>query len=256
MKVVILAGGFGTRISEYTDVIPKPMVPIGGKPIIWHIMNNFSSYGLNDFYLALGYKAEKIKEYFSNYHILNADFKVQLSSGDIDLINNVNLNWNVNLIDTGLSTMTGGRVKRIFNHLENEAFILTYGDALSNVDISKLLHFHKSHKKLVTVTAVRPSARFGELEIEDGCVTSFKEKPQTSQGWINGGFFVIEPEFIEYIGDDSTILEKSPLEKVAEAGELMAYQHDGFWHCMDTKRDQEKLQEIWDGGSIKWLPKK
>jgi len=255
MNVVILAGGFGTRISEYTGVIPKPMVPIGGKPIIWHIINNFASFGLNNFYLALGYKSEIIKDYFANYHTLNSNFSVDLSSGEIDLISNSNTNWKVNLIDTGLNSMTGGRVKRIFQNMEKKRFILTYGDALCDVNIEELLKFHDNHKKMITVTAVRPSARFGELELEEDNVLSFKEKPQTSSGWINGGFFVIEPEFIDLIADDSTVLEKSPLEKASELGQLMAYKHDGFWQCMDTKRDQEKLQEIWDDGSIQWLPK-
>lgn len=252
MEVVILAGGFGSRISEYTNSIPKPMVPIGGKPVLWHIMNNFSHFGINNFYVALGYKAENIKEYFLNYHALNSDFSVDLSNGNIEPINEEKNNWKINLIDTGLNSMTGGRVKRIFKHMKKEKFLLTYGDALSNVDIKDLIKFHESHNKMITVTAVRPSARFGELDIEDSIVKTFKEKPQTNQGWINGGFFIVEPRFIDLIKDDSTILERSPLEIAASQGELMAYKHKGFWHCMDTKRDHESLQLLWEDGSKPW----
>ena len=252
MEVVILAGGFGSRISEYTNSIPKPMVPIGGKPVLWHIMNNFSHFGINNFYVALGYKAENIKEYFLNYHALNSDFSVDLSNGNIKPINEEKNNWKINLIDTGLNSMTGGRVKRIFKHMKKEKFLLTYGDALSNVDIKDLIKFHESHNKMITVTAVRPSARFGELDIEDSIVKTFKEKPQTNQGWINGGFFIVEPRFIDLIKDDSTILERSPLEIAASQGELMAYKHKGFWQCMDTKRDHESLQLLWEDGSKPW----
>jgi glucose-1-phosphate cytidylyltransferase len=252
MEVVILAGGFGSRISEYTNSIPKPMVPIGGKPVLWHIMNNFSHFGINNFYVALGYKAENIKEYFLNYHALNSDFSVDLSNGNIEPINEEKNNWKINLIDTGLNSMTGGRVKRIFKHMKKEKFLLTYGDALSNVDIKDLIKFHESHNKMITVTAVRPSARFGELDIEDSIVKTFKEKPQTNQGWINGGFFIVEPRFIDLIKDDSTILERSPLEIAASQGELMAYKHKGFWQCMDTKRDHESLQLLWEDGSKPW----
>ncbi len=252
MEVVILAGGFGSRISEYTNSIPKPMVPIGGKPILWHIMNNFSHFGINNFYVALGYKSENIKEYFLNYHALNSDFSVDLSNGNIEPINEEKNNWKINLIDTGLNSMTGGRVKRIFKHMKKEKFLLTYGDALSNVDIKDLIKFHESHNKMITVTAVRPSARFGELDIEDSIVKTFKEKPQTNQGWINGGFFIVEPRFIDLIKDDSTILERSPLEIAASQGELMAYKHKGFWQCMDTKRDHESLQLLWEDGSKPW----
>ncbi|MDC3045656.1 glucose-1-phosphate cytidylyltransferase [Gammaproteobacteria bacterium] len=252
-NVVILAGGFGTRISEYTETIPKPMVPIGNKPIIWHIMNNFSCFGLNNFYLALGYKSEKIKEYFINYHYLNSDLEVNLSSGKIKPLNEVENGWNVSLIDTGLKTMTGGRVKKIFSHMKKEKFILTYGDALSNVNIDSLLKFHDSHKKMVTVTAVRPSARFGEIDLDEDKVISFKEKPRTKTGWINGGFFIMEPEFVDFIKGDETVLEKSPLELAAENDQLMAFKHEGFWQCMDTKRDHESLENLWSTGSPPWL---
>jgi len=252
MKVVILAGGFGTRLSEYTGSIPKPMVLIGDKPIIWHIMNTYSKFGHKDFYIALGYKSEVIKDYFLNYSALNSDFTVNLGSGKINTINQVALDWMVTLVNTGIKSMTGGRVKRMKDHIGNEPFLLTYGDGLANINISSLIDFHKKHGKMVTVSAVHPGARFGELDIDNGIVTSFKEKPQTTQGWINGGYFVIEPEFFDFIEDDSSILEKNPLEKVAKIGQLMAYKHEGFWQCMDTKRDKDSLNELWESGIAPW----
>lgn len=253
MKAIILAGGFGTRLSEYTDVIPKPMVPIGGKPILWHIMNHFARFNHNDFYIALGYKAEIVKEYFLNYRSLNSDFSVNLETGKITHYNSPKVDWNVTLVNTGANTMTGGRLLRMKEIIGNETFLLTYGDGLSNVDIDKLIQFHKSHKKMITVTAVHPGARFGELEIETGRVISFQEKPQTTQGWINGGFFVIEPSFFDLLENDQTILEKSPLETASKNGELMAYQHEGFWQCMDTKRDKDHLEELFQSGRAPWL---
>lgn len=253
MKVIILAGGFGTRLSEYTDVIPKPMVPIGGKPILWHIMNHFARFNHNDFYIALGYKAEVVKEYFLNYRSLNSDFTVNLETGKITHYNSPKVDWNVTLVNTGANTMTGGRLLRMKEIIGNETFLLTYGDGLSNVDIDKLIQFHNSHKKMITVTAVHPGARFGELEIETGRVISFQEKPQTTQGWINGGFFVIEPSFFDLLENDQTILEKSPLETASKNGELMAYQHEGFWQCMDTKRDKDHLEELFQSGRAPWL---
>ncbi|GBF41351.1 glucose-1-phosphate cytidylyltransferase [Leptospira ellinghausenii] len=253
MKAIILAGGFGTRLSEYTDVIPKPMVPIGGKPILWHIMNHFARFNHNDFYIALGYKAEVVKEYFLNYRSLNSDFSVNLETGKITHYNSPKVDWNVTLVNTGANTMTGGRLLRMKEIIGNETFLLTYGDGLSNVDIDKLIQFHKSHKKMITVTAVHPGARFGELEIETGRVISFQEKPQTTQGWINGGFFVIEPNFFDLLENDQTILEKSPLETASKNGELMAYQHEGFWQCMDTKRDKDHLEELFQSGRAPWL---
>lgn len=253
MKVIILAGGFGTRLSEYTDVIPKPMVPIGGKPILWHIMNHFARFNHNDFYIALGYKAEVVKEYFLNYRSLNSDFTVNLETGKITHYNSPKVNWNVTLVNTGANTMTGGRLLRMKEIIGNETFLLTYGDGLSNVEIDKLIQFHKSHKKMISVTAVHPGARFGELEIETGRVISFQEKPQTTQGWINGGFFVIEPSFFDLLENDQTILEKSPLETASKNGELMAYQHEGFWQCMDTKRDKDHLEELFQSGRAPWL---
>ncbi|MCW7472051.1 glucose-1-phosphate cytidylyltransferase [Leptospira levettii] len=253
MKVMILSGGLGTRLSEYTDVIPKPMVPIGGKPILWHIMNHFARFNYNDFYIALGYKAEVVKEYFLNYRSLNSDFSVNLETGKITHYNSPKVDWNVTLVNTGANTMTGGRLLRMKEIIGNETFLLTYGDGLSNVDIDKLIQFHKSHKKMITVTAVHPGARFGELEIQTGRVISFQEKPQTTQGWINGGFFVIEPSFFDLLENDQTILEKSPLETAAKNGELMAYQHEGFWQCMDTKRDRDHLEELFQTGKAPWL---
>ncbi len=252
MKVIILAGGFGTRLSEYTDVIPKPMVTVGGYPILWHIMKTYAHFEHKDFYLALGYKAEVIKEYFLNYHSLNSDFTVKLSSGLVDLYQEDCVDWRVTLAQTGINSMTGGRVKRMKSFIGNETFMLTYGDGLSDIDIDALLKFHKSHGKMVTVSAVHPSARFGELEMKDKKVTSFKEKPQTTQGWINGGYFIIEPEFFELIKDDQTILEREPLEKVASMGELMAYHHGGYWQCMDTKRDRDHLEQLWQNGEAPW----
>ena len=245
MKVILLAGGFGTRLSEYTNIIPKPMVNIGNKPILWHIMNRYSKYGHKDFYLALGYKAEIIKEYFLNYKSLNSDFSINLENGNVISHQIDNKDWNITLVNTGDETMTGGRVKRMKNFIGNETFLLTYGDGISDIDINDLINFHKKHGKMVTVSAVRPPARFGELDIQDTRVISFKEKPQLHEGWINGGFFVIEPGFFDLIKDDSIMLEREPLEIVANLGELMAYKHFGFWQCMDTKRDHDLLEELW-----------
>ncbi|MDF3820136.1 glucose-1-phosphate cytidylyltransferase [Leptospira sp. 96542] len=249
MKVIILAGGFGTRLSEYTDVIPKPMVPIGGKPILWHIMNHYSKFNHKDFFLALGYKAEVVKDYFLNYRSLNSDFTIDLSSGNINPHNHDSVDWKVTLVNTGDLSMTGGRVKRMQPFIGNETCMLTYGDGVSNIDLDKLLSFHKSHGKMITVSAVRPSARFGELEMEGSLVKSFQEKPQLHQGWINGGFFVFEPSFFDFIEGDATLLEREPLERATKASQLMAYHHEGFWHCMDTKRDHELLELLWAKGA-------
>jgi glucose-1-phosphate cytidylyltransferase len=255
MKVIILAGGFGTRLSEYTESIPKPMVAIGGKPILWHIMERYAKYGNTDFYLALGYKSELIKDYFLNYRSLNSDFTIDLESGSLTAHQKDDVNWKVTLVDTGLNSMTGGRIKRMQKYIGNETFLLTYGDGLADIDIEALVNFHKSHGKMVTVSAVHPAARFGELNLDGNLVTSFKEKPQTTQGWINGGYFVIEPEFFELIQNDTTILEQEPLEKVADMGELMSFQHDGFWQCMDTKRDKDYLEELWNSENTPWKVK-
>jgi glucose-1-phosphate cytidylyltransferase len=253
MKIIILAGGFGTRLSEYTDVIPKPMVEIGGQPILWHIMNTYAHYGYNDFLVALGYKGEVIKEYFLNYYSLKSDFSVDLENGTANYIKKKTVNWKVTLIDTGLNSLTGGRVKRLQEYIGNETFMLTYGDGLANIDINKLVEFHRTHGKMATITAVRPTARFGELLIsEEQEVISFKEKPQTTQGWINGGFLVMEPEFFDLIEGDSTVLEEEPLEQAASMGELKAYLHDGFWQCMDTIRDRNVLEELWQTDKAPW----
>lgn len=249
MKVVLLAGGFGTRLSEYTDVIPKPMVAVGGKPILWHIMKTYAHYGHKDFYVALGYKAAVIKEYFLNYRALNADFSVDLATGTVAPHQIDPVDWRVTLVHTGDASMTGGRVKRMRQYVGDDTFMLTYGDGVADVDIDALLRFHKQHGKMVTVTAVRPAARFGELEIADSQVESFKEKPQMHEGWINGGFFVIEPRFLDLIAGDATLLEREPLEAAARMGELMAYKHEGFWHCMDTKRDHDLLESLWKEGA-------
>jgi len=252
MKVVILAGGFGSRLSEYTESIPKPMVSVGGKPILWHIMNTFAKFDHKDFYVALGYKASVIKEYFLNYRELNSDFTVNLSNGDIISHRQDSVDWQVTLVDTGLHSMTGGRVKRMRDFIGNEPFLLTYGDGVADINIDELIKFHRSHGKMVTVSAVHPGARFGELNIKNNIVVSFKEKPQITQGWINGGYFVIEPEFFDLIEGDSTILEKSPLEKAAQIGELMSYKHNGFWQCMDTKRDRDLLEDLWETDNAPW----
>ena len=252
MKVIILAGGFGTRLSEYTESLPKPMIRIGGKPILWHIMETFANFGHIDFYVALGYKAELIKEYFLHYRTLNADFTVDLGTGIVNSHQLDEVDWKVTLVNTGQNSMTGGRVKRMKHYIGNETCLLTYGDGLSDIDLDQLITFHKSHGKMVTVTAVHPGARFGELEMKDEQVITFQEKPQTGQGWVNGGYFVIEPEFFDLIQDDKTILEREPLERVAQNGELMAFQHQGFWQCMDTKRDRDNLEEFWNSGKAPW----
>ena len=244
MKVVILAGGFGTRLAEYTEVIPKPMVKVGGKPIIWHIMKRYAKFGHTDFFLALGYKAELIKDYFLNYRVLNSDFTVNLIDGSVEAIKSDKVDWKITLVDTGLSAMTGGRVKKMGPFVGDETFMLTYGDGLADIDVNKLLDFHRSHGKMVTMTAVRPSARFGEIDLEGNLVKNFEEKPQMHDGWINGGFFVIEPAFLSLIESESTLLEREPLERVAAMGELMAFKHDGFWQCMDTKRDLDLLESL------------
>ena len=245
MKVVILAGGFGTRLSEYTESIPKPMVTVGGRPILWHIMKTYAHFGYKDFYLALGYKAEVIKDYFLHYHALNTDFTVDLASGDIQPHQIEETDWRVTLVNTGIETMTGGRIKRLQSFIGDEPFLLTYGDGVADINLNALVNFHKSHGKMVTMSAVRPAARFGDLDFDGDRVSSFQEKPQLHEGWINGGFFVCEPELFNYIDDDTQMLEREPLEKVVKAGELMAYKHEGFWHCMDTKRDRDILESLW-----------
>lgn len=253
MKVVILCGGLGTRLSEETHVKPKPMVEIGGRPILWHIMGIYSRHALRDFVLAIGYKGEVIKDYFLNYHAHQSDLTVDLRSGDVTYSNPTAEDWRVCMVDTGAASMTGGRLLRLESHLAADGtFMLTYGDGVSDVDLSALLAFHRSHGRLATVTAVRPPARFGDLQIEDGTVTRFAEKPQAGEGWINGGFFVFEPKVFDYIEGDATILEKAPLERLAADGQLMAYQHKGYWQSMDTLRDRQALEEVWATGRAPW----
>lgn len=244
MKVIILAGGYGTRLGEYTDTIPKPLVEVAGKPIIWHIMKHYMKYGLNDFVIALGYKGQKIKEYFLNYEALNSDLEIDMLKGVVGMRNGDLEKWKVQLIDTGIDTPTGGRLKRLENIIGAEAFMLTYGDGVSDVNLNLLYQFHQSHGRLVTMTAVRPPARFGELSIEGGLVTSFEEKPQMHDGWINGGFFVMEPGFLKYIKNEEEMLERGPLSLATSQKQLMAFQHDGFWQCMDNRRDKDTLDAL------------
>ena len=254
MKVLILAGGFGTRLAEYTEVIPKPMVPIGGKPIIWHIMQHYASYGHKEFVLALGYKADVIKKFFLELSSTGSNFTVNTVSGDLEIHDSTSPDWKVTLIDTGLDSLTGERIARVGKYLNDEPFFLTYGDGVSDVDIDALLSFHRSHQRIITMSAVRPPARFGELSIaEDGTVESFQEKPQLHSGWINGGFFVVQPEFLDLIPRSNVMLEREPLEAATKIGQLSAYKHEGFWQCMDTKRDVELLQSLWDSGEAPWV---
>lgn len=254
MKVVILAGGFGTRLSEYTKLVPKPMIEIGNKPILWHIMNHYARFGYKEFIIALGYKGEVIKNYFLQYYALNNDFTMDLSDGRIQYINERPLDWKVSLVDTGANSMTGGRILRLKELVGEEDFMVTYGDAVSDVNIGKLVEAYKSSGRLAMVTAVHPTARFGELQIDDDLyVREFKEKPQINQGWINGGFFVLSPKVFDYIRDDSTVFEREPLEKLARDGELKTYLHEGFWQCMDTARDRDYLNKLWEEGNAPWI---
>ncbi|HMX17959.1 MAG TPA: glucose-1-phosphate cytidylyltransferase [Anaerolineales bacterium] len=252
MKVAILAGGLGTRLSEETTVKPKPMVEVGGKPILWHIMNIYAAYGFKEFVVALGYKGEIIKDYFLNYHYRSRSITVQLKTGGVTAHNIEGEDWTVHLLDTGADTNTGGRVKRVAEFIGNETFMLTYGDGVGNIDINKLIKFHESHGKLVTMTAVRPVARFGQIVLQESQVTEFAEKPQTGEGWINGGFFVLQPEIIKYIDDEQAVWERKPMERLASDGQLMAYNHSEFWQCMDTLRDVQLLNNLWDGGNAPW----
>jgi glucose-1-phosphate cytidylyltransferase len=253
MKVLILAGGFGTRLSEETDVKPKPMVEIGGKPILWHIMKIYSSHGFNEFVILLGYKGYVIKEYFSNYFLHQSNVTIDLVNNKMDVHQHECEPWKVTLLETGLNTMTGGRIKRATDHIGNEPFLLTYGDGVSNVDITKLVQFHQTHGKQITMTAVQPAGRYGALDIEgNGVVSSFIEKPKGDGSWINGGFFVCEPEILDVISDDSTVFEQEPLNRIARIGELVAYKHDGFWQCLDSLRDKTTLAEMWDKGITPW----
>jgi glucose-1-phosphate cytidylyltransferase len=254
MKVVILAGGFGTRLSEYTKLVPKPMVEIGGKPILWHIMNHYARFGYKEFIIALGYKGEVIKNYFLQYYALNNDFTIRLSDGHINYINERPLDWDVSLVDTGSQSMTGGRILRLKELIGEDDFMVTYGDAVSDVNIKDLVDDYKKSGRLAMVTAVHPTARFGELQInDDRLVSEFKEKPQINQGWINGGFFVLSHKVFDYIHDDSTVFEQEPLENLARDGELKTHLHEGFWQCMDTARDRDYLNKLWHDGNAPWV---
>ncbi len=254
MKVAILAGGLGTRLAEETQIKPKPMVEIGGRPILWHIMNIYAASGFTEFVIALGYKGEVIKDYFMNYFQLNSDMTIELGTGAIQVHDGQRPNWTIHLVDTGQETQTGGRVKRLAAYIGYEPFMLTYGDAVGNVDIRRLLRFHQSHGKYATVTAVRPPARFGRLDFgADGItVRKFAEKPQAGEGWINGGFFVFHPEVFNYIEGDPTILEREPLEKLASDGQLLAFKHEGFWQPMDTLREKQVLEQLWASNQAPW----
>ncbi len=252
MKTVILAGGFGTRLAEETSVRPKPMVEIGGQPILWHIMGLYARHGFSDFLIACGYKGEMIKEYFRNFLYHSSDLSISLRDGTCRVANSNTPDWQVGLIDTGLATLTGGRLRRLRGHLDREAFMVTYGDGLADIDLGALLAFHRTHGRLATVTAVSPIARFGSLALEGDRVARFCEKPQTGEGWINGGFFVFEPQVLEYIAGDQTALEGEPLERLAAEGQLMAFRHHGFWHPMDTLRDRQFIEALWAGGHAPW----
>jgi len=251
-KVVILAGGLGTRLSEETTVRPKPMVEIGGKPILWHIMKIYSHFGFNEFIICLGYKGYMIKEYFANYSLHMSDVTIDMNNNTTEIHHNYSEPWKVTLIDTGDNTMTGGRVKRIQPHIGNNPFMLTYGDGISDVNIPVLLKFHEKNKKIGTLTAIRPAGRFGALEIRNNSVTSFMEKPKGDGDYVNGGFFVFEPDLFDYLKNDATVLERGPLESLAGEGQLNAYKHDGFWHPMDTLRDKNYLEGVWATGKAPW----
>jgi glucose-1-phosphate cytidylyltransferase len=252
MKVVILAGGFGTRLAEITEKKPKPMVEIGGKPIIWHIMMHYSYYGFNDFVIALGYKGEVIKKYMVDYCSLHSNLTVRVQNAKVHIHDGYIPDWTVELIDTGTATHTGGRIKRLAHYLDNQTFMLTWGDGVSDVNLHDLLSYHRSHGKLATLTAVRPPARFGHLELRGNQIVEFSEKPQAQEGWINGAFFVLEPGIFDYIAGDDTQWEKAPLEQLSKDGQLMAYKHTSFWHCMDTLRDKRTLDRLWQSGRAPW----
>jgi len=252
MKVAILAGGVGSRLAEETDVKPKPMVEIGGRPILWHIMMHYSFYGHNEFVIALGYKGEYIKKYMIDFCSLQSNLTVKLRSGEIVKHGVEQPDWTVDLVDTGIDTLTGGRIKRLAPYMGNGTFMCTWGDGVSNVNLDELAAFHRRHGKLATVTAVRPPARFGHLVFDGERVAEFSEKPQTQEGWINGAFFVLEPKVFDYVDGDATQWEKEPMERLAADGQLMAYRHDGFWQCMDTLRDKRLLQDLWDKGNPPW----
>ena len=254
MKTLLLAGGLGTRLSEETEIKPKPMVEIGGKPILWHIMKLYSQHGFNDFVVLLGYKGYVIKEFFANYFLHQSDVTIDLSTNAVEVLNSASEPWRITLLDTGGETMTGGRVLRARDHVGNEPFMLTYGDGVADIDVSGLVGFHRAHGKAMTMTAVQPDGRFGTFEAsDDGQVSRFLEKPRGDGSWINGGFFVCEPRVFDYLEQgDATVLEQDPMQSLALAGELMTYRHDGFWKCMDTLRDKQDLNQMWAGGCAPW----
>jgi glucose-1-phosphate cytidylyltransferase len=252
MKVIILAGGMGTRLAEETAIRPKPMIEVGGKPILWHVMSIYAKYGYKDFLVACGYKGDTIKEYFQNYVLHNSDLFVNLRDGSHKITPSSTPDWQIGLIDTGLKTLTGGRIRRLKNLIGHETCLVTYGDGLSDINIEALVKFHRRHGKLATVTAVAPVARFGSLQLNGDVVTQFAEKPSAGEGWINGGFFAFEPEVLNYISGDDTALEGEPLEQLASEGQLFAYQHRGFWHPMDTLRDKQLLESLWSSGDAPW----
>lgn len=252
MKVAILAGGYGSRLAEETEVKPKPMVEIGGHPILWHIMMHYAHYGYDEFIIALGYKGEVIKKYMVDYCSLKSNLKVNLRTGEVQANGGYKPDWTVDLVDTGLGTQTGGRIKKLAPFVGNETFMLTWGDGVSDVNLDDLLEFHRSHGKLATLTAVRPPARYGHLDLNGTRVLEFSEKPQTEEGWINGAFFVLEPEVFSYIDGDETVWEREPLERLANAGQLMAYKHTSFWQCMDTLREKHLLEKLWQSENPPW----
>jgi glucose-1-phosphate cytidylyltransferase len=252
MKVAILAGGYGSRLAEETEIKPKPMVEIGGRPILWHIMKHYAYYNFNQFVIALGYKGEVIKRYMVDYCSLENNLTVNLGNGQVQVHDGPRPNWLVDLVDTGLKTQTGGRIKRLAPFIGNETFMLTWGDGVSNVDLRCLIEFHKKHGKLATLTAVRPPARYGHMVFEGDTIKEFIEKPQIGEGWINGAFFVLEPEVFDYIDGDETVWERSPLERLAAEGQLMAYKHESFWQCMDTLREKHLLESMWQSNNAPW----
>lgn len=252
LKTVILAGGLGTRLQEETTVKPKPMAEIGGQPILWHIMHIYASHGFQEFLVALGYKGEVIKDYFINYYQLRNSISVDLATGTVQLHEKSREDWKVHLVETGAKTETGGRLKRLEPWLRDETFFMTYGDGVANINLSELLEFHRAHGKTATVTAVRPSARFGALVLDGARAAGFAEKPQTGEGWINGGFFVLEPTIFRYLSGDHSVFEREPLETLAGEGQLMVYRHEGFWQCMDTLRDVRQLDALWQSGHAPW----
>jgi glucose-1-phosphate cytidylyltransferase len=252
IKVAILAGGKGTRLAEETEVRPKPMVEIGGRPILWHIMMHYSHFGFRDFVIALGYKGQFIKRWMRDFYNLEGDMTIRTASGEVQCHGSTHPDWTVNLVDTGMETQTGGRIKRLEPWVDGRTFMLTWGDGVANVDLDRLLAFHRAHGKLATLTAVRPPARYGHLEFDGDAISRFTEKPQTAEGWINGAFFVLEPQIFRYIEHDATQWEKEPLEGLARDGQLMAYRHDSFWQCMDTLREKYILEQLWNTGRAPW----